>query len=201
MAQSKYVKKENFFVKMLRIILIIILFPVVIIYIIKEKARKKRIRKLNMERIKIYNMAQIDTLTGIEFENYLKVLFEKMGYNVKLTKKSGDYGADLILNKRGKQTIVQAKCYSKTVGVKAVQEVISARVHYGIKNAMVITNNYFSREAENLALESGVILTDRVVLEKMIRDFDVRIDKLNSNFSCLSKDARAEIMQKYRFWI
>ena len=201
MAQSKYVKKENFFVKMLRIILIIILFPVVIIYIIKEKARKKRIRKLNMERIKIYNMAQIDTLTGIEFENYLRVLFEKMGYNVKLTKKTGDYGADLILSKRGKQTIVQAKCYSKTVGVKAVQEIISARVHYGIKNAMVITNNYFSREAENLALESGVILTDRVVLEKMIRDFDVRIDKLNSNFSCLSKDARAEIMQKYRFWI
>ena len=27
-------------------------------------------------------MSQIDHLTGIEFENYLKALFEKMGYTV-----------------------------------------------------------------------------------------------------------------------
>ena len=34
-----------------------------------------------------------------EFEKLLKTIFEKQGYHVSLTKKSHDYGADLILNK------------------------------------------------------------------------------------------------------
>ena len=187
--------------KIVRVILIIILFPFVLIYLIKEKLRKRRIKKYNEDKIRVYSMAQIDHLSGVEFENYLKLLFERMGYTVSLTKKTGDYGADLILSKRGRQTLVQAKCYNHTVGVKAVQEVISARVHYKIKDAMVITNNYFSREAENLALESGVTLADRVVLEKMIKDFDIRIEKMTSSFSCLTDDAKTEITRKYNFWI
>lgn len=198
---AKYRRKENFFVKVFRISLIILLFPIVIGYLLKEKIRKNQIRKSNEEKIKVYNMSQIDHLTGIEFENYLKALFEQMGYAVSLTKKSKDYGADLIISKRGKQTIIQAKCYSHTVGVKAVQEIVSARVHYGIKNAMVITNNYFSREAENFALESGVTLADRVVLEKMIKDFDIRIEKSNTNFSCLNDSVSKELMVKYKYWI
>ena len=36
---------------------------------------------------------------------------------------SGDYGADLVLDNKKGRTVVQAKRYSKPVGVKAVQEV------------------------------------------------------------------------------
>jgi len=82
-----------------------------------------------------------------------------------------------------------------------VQEVIAARNHYKIYDAMVITNNYFSREAENLAVESDVKLADRIVLEKMLKKYDVRIEKSKTNFSCLTEKARAEIISKYKYWI
>ena len=193
--------KENIFLKILRVILIIILFPIVLIYLVKEKIKKSRQKKENAEKIKVYNISQLDHLSGIEFELYLKSLFENMGYNVDLTKTTGDYGADLVIEKKGKQTIIQAKCYNHTVGVKAVQEIIAARNYYKIYDAMVITNNYFSREAENLALESNVKLADRIVLEKMVRKYDVRIIKVSTSFSALTQNSQNEIRNKYRYWI
>lgn len=194
-------KKENIFIKIIRFILLIILFPIVLFYLIKNKIKKYKFEKVNRDKIRLYNISQLDHLSGIEFENYLKSLFENMGYNVQTTKASGDYGADLIIEKKGKKTIIQAKCYNHTVGVKAVQEIVAARNHYNIYDAMVITNNYFSREAENLALESGVILTDRVVLEKMLKKYDVRIEKTSTRWSCLSDSAKNEIIKKYKYWI
>lgn len=201
MKMNKNKNQENLFMKILRIILIILLFPVVVTYVVIKKIKKHKKDKQNREKINVYNISQLDFLSGIEFENYLKSLFENMGYAVELTKATGDYGADLIITKKGKSTVVQAKCYNHTVGVKAVQEVISARHHYKIKNAMVVTNNYFSREAENLAVESGVTLTDRVVLEKMIRKYDVKIEKNSTKFSSLTELAKNEMRQKYKFWI
>lgn len=193
--------KGNRFIIFLKVLLRVILFPFVITYIIKEKLKRNKIQKLNDEKIKLYNISQLDFLTGTEFENYLKSLFENMGYSVEQTKATGDYGVDLIISKKGKQTIIQAKCYNHTVGVKAVQEIIAGREHYKIKNAMVVTNNYFSREAENLAVETGVILADRVVLEKMVKKYDVRIEKTDSHFSCLKSNFREQIFAKYKYWI
>lgn len=198
---TKTIKNESIFLKILRIILIVLLFPLVLIYLLVKKIKKIKKQKENREKINVYNISQLDFLSGIEFENYLKSLFENMGYMVKMTKATGDYGADLIITKKNKSTIVQAKCYNHTVGVKAVQEIISARNHYKIYDAMVVTNNYFSREAENLAVESDVTLADRVVLEKMVRKFDVKIEKNSTRFSSFTDTARNEMKQKYKFWI
>ena len=198
---TKTIKNESIFLKILRIILIVLLFPLVLIYLLVKKIKKVKKQKENREKINVYNISQLDFLSGIEFENYLKSLFENMGYMVEMTKATGDYGADLIITKKNKSTIVQAKCYNHTVGVKAVQEIISARNHYKIFDAMVVTNNYFSREAENLAVESDVTLADRVVLEKMVRKFDVKIEKNSTRFSSLTDTARNEMKQKYKFWI
>lgn len=198
---TKTIKNESIFLKILRIILIVLLFPLVLIYLLVKKIKKIKKQKENREKINVYNISQLDFLSGIEFENYLKSLFENMGYMVKMTKATGDYGVDLIITKKNKSTIVQAKCYNHTVGVKAVQEIISARNHYKIYDAMVVTNNYFSREAENLAVESDVTLADRVVLEKMVRKFDVKIEKNSTRFSSFTDTARNEMKQKYKFWI
>lgn len=201
MRRNNKAKKNNKFVYFFKIILRIILFPFVMVYCLKEKIKKNKQKKLNDEKIKLYNISQLDFLTGIEFENYLKSLFENMKYNVELTKTTGDYGVDLIITKGGKQTIVQAKCYNHTVGVKAIQEIVAGREHYKIKNAMVVTNNFFSREAENLAIETGVVLVDRLVLEKMVKKYDVRIEKTGSHFSCLNKTCFEQILVKYKHWI
>ena len=201
MSKRNKVYKENSFIKFVRVILIIVLFPVVIIYLFTSVIKKMRERKTNRDKIKIYNISQIDSFSGSEFEGYLKLLFEKMGYSVELTKKSKDFGADLVLKKNGKTSIVQAKCYSKTVGVKAVQEVFSAKKHYTADEAIVVTNNYFSKEANLLAIENDIKLLDREALESLSTKFDIRFEREKPKFSALTKGAVYEIETKYKHWI
>lgn len=197
----KKIYKEKVFVKILRIILIIILCPFVFFYLIKTKIEKHKQKKINSERIKIYSISQINSLSGTEFEKYLKLLFEQMGYQVELTKKSKDYGVDLILEKKGKKTIVQAKCYNHTVGVSAVQEIISARKHYNIYPAMVITNQKFSKEAEVLASENEVLLAGKTELETFIAKYPVYFEKEHTKFVATTLNAVKEIETKYQYWI
>ena len=112
------------------------------------------------------SLKKVDKLSGISFENYLAVHFRKAGYRVKETSATADYGADLILRKRKEKTVVQAKRYSKAVGVAAVQEVIGAREYYEADRAMVVTNWFFTKNAQILAAQSGVELWDRKELKK-----------------------------------
>lgn len=103
----------------------------------------------------------IDNMTGEQFEIYLKHYFQKLGYKVELTSKTNDYGADLILKKDGETIVIQAKRYANTVGIRAVQEIIGAMSYYRACKGIVITNNYFSSNAINLATKSSIELWDR----------------------------------------
>jgi restriction system protein len=109
-------------------------------------------------------IAEIDKLNGKEFEQYLEVLFKKFGYQVKRTPYQGDFGADLILWQGNEKTVVQAKRYNRSVGVKAVQEAVAAKEYYQCHKALVVTNNYFSQQARLLAKANHVELWDRDTL-------------------------------------
>lgn len=120
------------------------------------------------ERLKIED---IDGLSGYEFEEFLKNLFIKMGYQVEQTRLSGDQGADLVVVKFGEKTVVQAKCYSGKVGNYAVQEIFAAMNLYKAQKGMVVTNNYFTPAAFELADANNIELVDRNGLEELIRKF------------------------------
>ena len=194
-------KRENKFVKTFRITLLIVLFPFVVAFLIKRYKAYKKTKKANSEKIKIYDISQINSMSGGEFENYLKLLFEKMGYRVSLTKKSKDFGVDLILEKNGKKTIMQAKCYSNTVGVAAVQEIISARNHYKIFDAIVMTNKTFSKEAQILAEESKVMLAGKEELESLVSKYPVYFEREVQKCVATKPEAIKEIEDKYPSWI
>ena len=110
------------------------------------------------------NIAEVDKMEGLEFEHYLAKLFANLGYDTKVTNGSGDYGADLILLSNTKKIIVQAKRYKKRVGIKAVQEIASAKSHYNADECWVITNNFFTDPAKKLAKSNHVTLIDRTQL-------------------------------------
>ncbi|HQE01550.1 MAG TPA: restriction endonuclease, partial [Bacillota bacterium] len=103
----------------------------------------------------------VDSLSGLEFEDFLKDLFISYGYSVEDLPYSNDYGADLIISKGAKRIVIQAKNYQGTVGNKAVQEVVSAKIYYKCDVAMVITNSSYTENAIKTAQASGVILVDR----------------------------------------
>lgn len=118
---------------------------------------------------------EIDQMSGVEFEEFTAAVLEGCGFIIEeMTKASGDYGADIIVSFQDVRIAVQCKRYQYPVGVKAVQEVISAMKHYDCEEAIVITNNYFTKQAEILAEEHMVVsLWDREQLIKM-RDSAVK---------------------------
>lgn len=126
------------------------------------------IRMQQQEKLKKSGIHEIDKMDGIQFEHYLKLLLSSKGYKVEVTRASGDYGADLVLCKGSKKIVVQAKRYSKRVGIKAIQEVVGSKAHYKAEEAWVITNNYFTDAALNLAKSNGVRLINRDQLIQMI---------------------------------
>jgi HJR/Mrr/RecB family endonuclease len=106
-------------------------------------------------------MYEIDIMTGKEFEKLLSLGFDKLDYAVKLTSETQDYGADLILYKDNIKIVVQAKRRKNVIGVNAVQEVVSAIRYYQADKGMVVTNNFFTRNAYNLARSNEIELWDR----------------------------------------
>jgi hypothetical protein len=106
------------------------------------------------------HMSNVDfnTMSGIDFENYIAAQLKDAGYNVSGTPVTGDQGADLIASKNNKVFVIQAKRYSSTVGNEAIQQVVAARNYYKGDVAAVITNSSFTPSAITLAKQNDVIL-------------------------------------------
>ncbi|MBU9714122.1 restriction endonuclease [Evansella tamaricis] len=122
------------------------------------------------KKIKRSKIQDIDKMSGVQFEYYLKLFFQKKDYKVKETKTTGDYGADLVLIKDNKKIIVQAKRYNSRVGIKAVQEAVSAVAYYNASEAWVVTNNEFTGAAIELARSNKVRLIERDELLGMVSE-------------------------------
>ena len=88
---------------------------------------------------------------------------------MRLTDYSHDYGADLIVKKRGEKIVVQAKRYEKNVGIAAVQEAVGSVAYYDADRAMVVTNSNFTKSARNLAKQNEVELWGREEIQKKFR--------------------------------
>ena len=116
-------------------------------------------------------------MTGVEFEEFLALLFKRLGYGVQTTRASGDYGADLLLREpgpKGRLIAVQAKRLSSNVGVSAVQEVYASQAHYGADAAWVVASGSFTEPARRLARENSVMLVDGADLADLVRRAGLR---------------------------
>ena len=114
---------------------------------------------------------EIDWMDGYKFEKYVQDLYRAHGYYVAHTQLSGDQGADLILStKDGERIAVQTKRHSNRVSNKAVQEVVASKALYNCNRCMVVTNNYYTQSAIELANANNVELVDRDGLMRLIHD-------------------------------
>lgn len=98
-------------------------------------------------------------MNGNKYEKRVASYLRGKGYrHVKITKASGDYGVDIIANKHFHKYAIQCKYYAKPVGISAVQQVVAGMAYYDCDRAMVITNNTFTRQANELASRNDVEL-------------------------------------------
>ncbi|MBQ8468837.1 MAG: restriction endonuclease [Clostridia bacterium] len=196
------------FKRILFVLLFIVLLPVLIIegaiIVIRKSIKKHKWKKseLNGHKLLLSNgITDIDLMEGYMFEDYLKVLFFYAGYKVHGTKKSKDYGADLILTDAtsGQKIAVQAKRYSKLVGSHAVQEIIGAKIHYGTDEAWVVSNNVFTPQAEQLAKENQIRLIDRTELIEIYSSVCEKLKIANSDGTIIYE--KTDLANKYPFYI
>ena len=148
-----------------------------------KKYRKDRYEKNQKEYIKLerdrllrgdfktevdyYNdTLSFDSITnGYDFEEYLKTIFDKHGYYVEVTKRSGDQGADLVLNKNNEKIVVFPN-----------GNVLTNKVYYSSLNDNyvaftneVIESDYITRISsyadELLNVSNGIILHNLIKSE------------------------------------
>ncbi|MBQ6589691.1 MAG: restriction endonuclease [Butyrivibrio sp.] len=131
----------------------IVLVAVLIVHIVK----KIRMKPLPM-----------DEMEGHDFEYYCADILKAHGFlEVEVTKGSGDFGADILAEKDGVTYAVQCKCYDKPIGVKAVQEIYAGRDYYDRMVGVVMTNQYFTQPAVELAQKLNIMLWDRGYVDAM----------------------------------
>lgn len=111
-----------------------------------------------------------ERMSGEEFEQYVQAILKRNGYkDVQLTKKSGDYGIDILAKYQGESYAIQCKKYARPVGVAAIQQAYSGCQYYQCDYAIVVTNSSFTMQAQTLAEKNDVGLWDGNGLEKMKR--------------------------------
>ena len=113
----------------------------------------------------------LDGLEGHDFEFFCADLLESRGFlDVEVTKASRDYGVDILAEKDGVTYAIQCKRYEGPVGVKAVQEAYAGRDYYERMVGVVMTNQYFTQPAVEVAGKLRILLWDRAYLAAMLEE-------------------------------
>jgi hypothetical protein len=141
-------------------------------------------RKFNIS----YDLAMIDKMEGFEFEKYVGRLFQEFDFSTTVTKQSGDFGCDVILEKNGDRIAVQVKRSTSTVSLKAVQEIVASLKKYDARIGVVITNAKFSKSAKQLAKSNDVVMINGNALLRLI-DLS-KMEKSRRKFSSCQKQIR-----------
>jgi restriction system protein len=119
------------------------------------------IYRYEKRRLRAITIANVDKMTGVEFEQYIGKLLDSQGYSVNFTPGSGDWGIDIVAKRKDKLYGVQIKRSNNPVTLEAVQEVVGGLKTYYCTDSMVVTNSRFTRAAEKLADVHGTQLVDR----------------------------------------
>lgn len=128
-----------------------------------------------------YTLKQLDKIDGHQFEYACADILKANGYkHVKVTRGSGDFGVDVIAEKDKVRYAIQCKRYNHKLDNTPIQEVVGGLAYYQCDKGAVMTNQYFTEPAKQLAQVNDIELLDRDTLSHMVdkteKSFD---DKLN----------------------
>ena len=88
-------------------------------------------------------------LDGWEFEEEAAKIFRLNGYKATVTKKTGDGGIDIILEKDKKKVIVQCKHYSSAVAPEVLRALWGVREDFRTEHVMLIASSGISKSSKD----------------------------------------------------
>ena len=113
------------------------------------------------------------------FEKLCAELFNRMGYESKVTPKTNDGGYDILLSQNNQRTIVECKCYSMQhkIGRPAVQKLVGANSTILADRMIFITTSDFSENAVVYAHEADVELINGCKLLELLKQYDFLVQQ------------------------
>ncbi|MEA2959187.1 MAG: restriction system protein, partial [Alphaproteobacteria bacterium] len=114
-------------------------------------------------------------MTPTEFEHFVRQVFEAMGMEGWTTERTGDDGIDAVVLNRdpiiGGLTVVQAKKYSRVLGVSHIRELVGAMDEKRAGRGILVTTSWFTSGCWTKAKDNGRIeLIDGARLVALTRD-------------------------------
>lgn len=110
--------------------------------------------------------------TPYEFEEFVRELFEEKGYTAEHTKKSSDYGLDVIAENETEKVGIQVKRYkeSSKIGSPTVRDTLGSIHKIDADRSILITTSYFTSNAKEQARNSPIELWDKGRLHREVRN-------------------------------
>lgn len=152
--------------------------------LVKFVDRLGRERWGNPKQVREWKIIEMDMrnnfkrLTPRQFEKLVADIFRRMGYEVKLTPKTADYGADVVA-KRGEDTlVVQVKKFSRShkVSNRDVQRLLGSMWKYGANKAVFVTSSGYTDFAYKQAKEAPIKLWNHEELCEMIEKYILKTE-------------------------
>ncbi len=115
----------------------------------------------------------LENIRWEEFEKLIAVLWEKFGYNTRVTSPGKDGGIDVIAERSDpyhEKIVIQVKNYSvdNKIGVQSIREYSSLLHRSNVDGVVIVTSGYYTKQARNEAEEIGVKLVNRDSVEQLI---------------------------------
>lgn len=115
------------------------------------------------------NLPEVGAGDGIGFEHACAAILERCGWDVTVTRATGDQGVDLLAKRNGLTVAIQCKNTAQPVGNSAVQEIFAGRSFYEATAAVVVSRSGFTPSAFQLANRLAVALIDVTSLAALDR--------------------------------
>ncbi|WP_199514911.1 restriction endonuclease [Nucisporomicrobium flavum] len=135
----------------------------------------RRSRRLARQELTV---AVTDAMSGSQFEHWVARLMRASGcWRVRVSGGSGDMGADVTgFAPDGRRLVVQCKRYATKVGSPEVQRFAGTARHiHGADVALMVTNNYLTAQAADVARRCHISVVDRDALGRWADSLTVPI--------------------------
>jgi restriction system protein len=115
--------------------------------------------------------ANIDTLSGTDFERLCYLYFEDNGFKPESTRVSGDHGVDLVINdpNDGMKIAVQCKRWKdKAVGNNDLIKLYGGKRAYKCMGTLFITTSSYTKAAKDYSESVGMIIWNGLIVQDKI---------------------------------
>lgn len=142
------------------------LYPSEMIEVGRQEVWDEVIGNQSHAQAKPLTINDVDRLNDYLFEAYIGALYEKQGYKVQITPRSGDKGIDVLAFKNGTNYAIQCKHSKNNIGQECMSEVLSGAKYYETIHGksfipLTWTNSHYSSSAIDFARTIDIKCCDR----------------------------------------